>query len=175
MNDEHRISSENRASNIRVVRGLFAVLIAAFFLLVGRCFYLQCVKSGYYLAQCDRQQEAVAKILPQRGAILDCRGRMLAGSKEIQTVFAEPRILEDPKETSNQLAPILEMGPHIICKIITDSDNPGFVKIKVGVDSNQASAVKCRAWVLSLTGSDNIPRAILLLRLSVLPAPTTRV
>jgi cell division protein FtsI/penicillin-binding protein 2 len=30
------------------------------------------------------------------------------------------------------------MGAHIICKAITDSANPGYAKIKVGVDPNQA-------------------------------------
>jgi cell division protein FtsI (penicillin-binding protein 3) len=64
---------------------------------------------------------------------------VLAASREIQTVFVEPRILQDAKDTSNELAPVLDMGAHIICKLITDSANPGFAKIRAGIDQNQAA------------------------------------
>ncbi len=72
--------------------------------------------------------------------ILDCRGRVLAASNKNQTIFAEPRIIKDPKTVSNRLAPILDMGAHEICKLITESKNPGFAKIKTGADANQCSA-----------------------------------
>jgi cell division protein FtsI (penicillin-binding protein 3) len=126
--------------NIRIPIVLFCLLIAVFLALAARCFYLQYFKIDYYSSACTKQQQTVAKISPQRGVILDCRGRVLAASKELQTIFAEPRVLDDPKETSTELSPILDMGAHIICKLITDSANPGFTKIKVGVDPNQATA-----------------------------------
>jgi cell division protein FtsI (penicillin-binding protein 3) len=139
----HRTSNIGyRVSNARINIGLFVILILIFLALVGRCFYLQFVRDEYYSAVCSKQQQAVATLKPQRGVILDCRGRVLAASKELQTVFAEPRVLEDAKDTSNELSPILDMGAHIICKLITDSANPGFAKIKVGVDPNQAGAAR---------------------------------
>ncbi|MFH1369950.1 MAG: penicillin-binding protein 2 [Planctomycetota bacterium] len=136
------MSIEHRVSNIRVIIGLFATLLVVFLALAARCFYLQYFKNEHFSAVCDRQQQAVATLKPQRGAILDCRGRVLAASREIQTVFVEPRILRDAKETSNDLAPVLDMGAHIICKAITDSANPGFAKIKVGIDQDQAAAAQ---------------------------------
>jgi cell division protein FtsI (penicillin-binding protein 3) len=72
--------------------------------------------------------------------ILDCRGRVLAASNKIQTIFAEPRVIKDPKITSTELAPIVDMGAHEICKLITESKNPGFAKIKVGAGPSQCSA-----------------------------------
>ncbi|MGA2171400.1 MAG: penicillin-binding protein 2 [Sedimentisphaerales bacterium] len=126
--------------NIRVLIALFCFLIAVFLALAARCFYLQYFKNDYFSAECARQQQAVTTILPQRGVIMDCRGRVLAASSQTQTVFVEPRVLQDPKDTSTELAPILDMGAHVICKLITDSANPGFAKIKVGVDPNQATA-----------------------------------
>jgi len=128
--------------NIRITIILFCLLIAVFLVLAGRCFYLQFVRNEYYSTVCSKQQQTVATLKPQRGVILDCRGRVLAASRELQTVFAEPRVLADAKDTSNELAPILDMGAHIICKLITDSENPGFAKIKIGVDPNQAIAVR---------------------------------
>ncbi len=133
---------EYRVPKIRVIIILFATLVAVFLALAARCFYLQYFKDRQFAALCDRQQQSVATLKPQRGAILDCRGRVLAASKEIQTVFVEPRILRDFKDTSSELAPVVDMGAHIICKLITDSDNPGYAKIKVGIDPNQADDVR---------------------------------
>ena len=112
----------------------------AFLSLAGRCLYLQFLKSDHYIAACARQQQGRVTQKPQRGVILDCRGRVLAASNKIQTIFAEPRVIKDPKTTSTKLAPILNMGAHEICKFITDSKNPGFAKIRVGADANQCSA-----------------------------------
>ena len=108
----------------------------AFLSLAWRCFYLQYFRSGhYYSASIKRQLQK-----PQRGVILDCRGRVLAASNKIQTIFAEPRVIKEPKSTSTELAPIVDMGAHEICKLITESKNPGFAKIKVGAGANQCSA-----------------------------------
>ena len=143
MSSEHQVSNVRyRISNGRIAIGLFAALIVVFIALAARCLYLQYFKNEYYSALCSKQQQTVAKIMPQRGVIMDCRGRVLAGSKELQTVFVEPRILKDPKDTSNELSGILDMGAHIICKLITDCNNPGFTKIKVGVDPDQAIAAR---------------------------------
>ena len=112
----------------------------AFLSLAGRCFYLQFLKSDDYIAACARQQQGRIIQMPQRGVILDCRGRVLAASNRVQTIFAEPRVIKDAKTTSTELAPILDMGAHEICKLITDSKNPGFTKIKAGADADQCGA-----------------------------------
>jgi cell division protein FtsI (penicillin-binding protein 3) len=126
--------------SVRIIIFFFAFLIVAFLSLAGRCFYLQFVKRDDYIAACAKQQQGRIIQMPQRGVILDCRGRVLAASNRIQTIFAEPRVIKDPKDTSTRLAPMLDMGAHEICKLITDSKNPGFAKIKVGADANQCSA-----------------------------------
>jgi cell division protein FtsI/penicillin-binding protein 2 len=107
-----------------------SLVIVAFFALAGRCFYLQYHRADYYIEKCVAQQRAYVPLEPQRGAILDCRGRVLAASDQIRTIFAEPRIIKEPKETSTRLAPILDLGAHEICKLIVDSNNPGFVVLK---------------------------------------------
>jgi len=67
---------------------------------------------------------------PQRGTILDCRGRVLAASDEYLSIFAEPRVIEDVKGLSEKLQQILDMKGVQICRLITDSNNPGYVKLK---------------------------------------------
>ena len=103
------------------------------------CFYLHHFKSNHYADLCNKQQ-VYTQVQPQRGVILDCRGRVLAASNKIQTIFAEPRVIEDAKETSSELAPIVDMGAHIICQLILESRNPGFTKIKTTTDANECSA-----------------------------------
>lgn len=126
--------------NVRIIIFFLAILVVAFVSLAGRCFYLQYFKSGDYTAACARQQQGRIIQMPQRGVILDCRGRVLAASNRVQTIFAEPRIIKDPKDASNGLASILDVGAHEICKLITDSKNPGFAKIRVGADADQCQA-----------------------------------
>ncbi len=136
------MSIEHRLSSGRITFWLFGALVIAFTGLAARCFYLQYFSNEYYCNLSTKQQQTIATISPQRGVILDSRGRVLAASEEILTVFAEPRVLEDPKETSSALGDVLDIGAHNICRMITESGNPGFVKIKVGVDSNQATAAR---------------------------------
>lgn len=78
---------------------------------------------------------------PRRGVILDRRGRVLAASNKIQSIFADPLIIKDPKEVSGHLQPILDMGAHEICALINESKNPRYVKIKAAADANECDAV----------------------------------
>jgi cell division protein FtsI/penicillin-binding protein 2 len=125
--------------SVRITTFLLLLVIAAFLALAGRCFYLQYFKNERYVDVCIKQQEGLVSLKPQRGVILDCRGRVLAASNKIYTVFAEPRTINDPKITSTDLAPVLDMGAHEICKLITEGKNPGFVKIKAGADPRECS------------------------------------
>jgi len=65
---------------------------------------------------------------------------VLAASNRIQNIFAEPRAIEDVKETSSELAPVLDIGAHEICRQILEGKNPGFVRIKRDADVLQCSA-----------------------------------
>ncbi len=127
--------------NVRTTIVLALLLIALFLALIGRCFYLQYYRAEHYMEACLRQQRYLTSPQPQRGAILDCRGRVLAASNKIQVIFAEPRAIEDAKTTSSELAPLLDMGAHEICRLILESQNPGFAKIKTTTDANDYSAV----------------------------------
>ena len=115
-------------------------LIVSFLALGGRCFYLQFYRNQHYSEASLGQRRSYRNLQPQRGVILDCRGRVLAASNKIQTIFAEPRAIQDAKETSSELAPVVDMGAHIICQKILESRNPGFAKIKTTADAGQCSA-----------------------------------
>jgi cell division protein FtsI/penicillin-binding protein 2 len=105
-----------------------------------RCFYLQYFQNEQYVGACLRQQRGLLTLQPQRGVILDCRGRVLAASNRNQTIFAEPRAIKDPKDTSNELAEVVNIPAHEICMLITEGRNPGFVKIKTDADVKECIA-----------------------------------
>jgi len=108
--------------------------------LTGRCFHLQFYRNQLYNEACLKQQRSYRNLQPQRGVILDCRGRVLAASNKVQTIFAEPRVIEDVKATSSELAPIIDIGAHVICQLVMESRNPGFAKIKTTTDVKQCRA-----------------------------------
>jgi cell division protein FtsI/penicillin-binding protein 2 len=135
-----RVISTRNDRQLKTIVVIMSLVIVAFFALAGRCVYLQHNLADYYAEKCMIQQRAYLPLEPQRGAILDTRGRLLAASHQIRTIFAEPRIIQDPKETATRLAPVLDMGAHEICKLIVDSNNPGYVSLK-----KDATVVQCEA------------------------------
>lgn len=116
--------------SVRVIVFLMVLVVGVFSALAWRCFDLQYYRGNHYSDICLQQKRGYSPQLPRRGVILDCRGRVLAASNAIRIIFAEPRAIRDPKDTSNELAPILDMGAHEICKLIMESGNPGFARIK---------------------------------------------
>jgi len=117
-------------------------IIVAFVGLGGRCYYLQCVAADHYSELSLDQRCSSLPLEAQRGPILDSRGRVLAASNQIRTVFAEPRAIAEPKETASQLAPILDMGAHEICRLITESRNPGYVALQVDATASRCDAAR---------------------------------
>ena len=116
--------------------------MVSFLALGGRCFYLQYYRNKHFNEACLIQQRSYRNLLPQRGVILDCRGRVLAASNGTQTIFADPQVIEDAKTTSSELAPVVDMGAHIICQLILESRNPRFAPIKVGASTEECDQAR---------------------------------
>lgn len=134
-----RDQAEAKPASSRILVVFLSLLIAVLLALAGRCLYLQHFRGDYYYDRYMAQRSYYPQ-KPRRGVILDSRGRVLAASNRVGVIFAEPRIVKEPKSTSNRLAPVLDTGAHEICKLIMDSKNPGYARIKSG-----ASAQECRA------------------------------
>jgi cell division protein FtsI/penicillin-binding protein 2 len=126
----------------RFVIVLFICLAAVFLALAARCFYLQFARVEYYRSASVRQLQKWAAESPQRGPILDCRGRVLAASSQTQTIFAEPRRIEQPEAVATALAPVLNIGAREIYEMIIDSGNPGFARLKDDADYRQCAAAR---------------------------------
>jgi len=72
-----------------------------------RLYSLQVAGHENYAHRAERQQQRVVRIDPPRGTIYDARGRELAVSVEVDSLFAVPRKIEEPIVLAKQLAPIL--------------------------------------------------------------------
>ncbi len=120
-----------------------SLVIAALLGLGWRCYHLQYAAADHYAELGASQQFcSYLPLEPQRGAILDCRGRVLAASNQVRIIFADPQDIEDPKETANALAPILDMGAHEICKRIIESSSPRYAVLLVGAEQSQCEAAR---------------------------------
>jgi len=128
--------------SVRITILFSLLLVGAFAALAGRCFYLQFLRNGHYIAQCLKQQQGQVPYKPQRGVVLDCRGRVLAASNKVRIIKIEPRKVKDLKRLSSDLQPILGIGAHEICKLINESNNPGYVKIKADADPGECDAAR---------------------------------
>jgi len=126
----------------RFVILIFAVFALVFFVLAGRCFYLQLFRTEHYRKISMSQQQKLSFQSPQRGTILDCRGRVLAASNQTQTIFAEPRRIESPERVATDLAPILQVGARLIYEKITQSRNPGFARLADCATRQQCSGAQ---------------------------------
>ena len=131
---------------LRIVTVISVLLIVAFALLGWRVFWLQKFEADAYRDNSRMQTHAVIVDMPRRGVIIDHKKNILAASNKIDTVFAEPRaIINDDDVTKSvaiELQNILNIPGHEICGAIMESRNPGFVKLKVGIDPLERDRIK---------------------------------
>src|ERR1700746_2050720 len=98
---------EQRNPRLRwlVVWVLAVVWMAA---VLARLSYLQLFSYGEYLAKAQHQQQRVFEISPKRGTIYDRKGRELAVSLPMDSVFADPAEVTDPDMIGKLLARVLD-------------------------------------------------------------------
>ena len=120
---------------------MLIVLAASFGYLVYRLVDLQYINSDKYSARSEKQRRAIVNLQAQRGVITDRKGMILAASNQTRILFAEPRVISDPKEVSNELSGLIGCPSHEICKKIVESKNPGYAKLLTGLTDEQYKAV----------------------------------
>jgi cell division protein FtsI (penicillin-binding protein 3) len=92
----------------RIVALLLMVLLC-FVAIVGRLVQVQVVDPGRYTAFGIAQRERDIVLPADRGAIFDRNGNDLAVSIPQRTVWADPRLVEDPEGTARALQPLLHL------------------------------------------------------------------
>ena len=89
---------------IRFIGGIFIVLLSVS---VARAFYLQIYEQEKFANLAEKQHLKVVQLTPSRGAIYDATNSALAVSIEMDSLYAEPRNMDDISAAASQLAPLL--------------------------------------------------------------------
>ncbi len=89
----------------------------------------------------EEQHTATIPLPCRRGNILDCRGRLLAGSVQLASVFADPGIVQDVEKTAADLENILNIPAGKISEEINKRKSRRFTWIARHVSDEQAEAI----------------------------------
>jgi cell division protein FtsI (penicillin-binding protein 3) len=120
-------------------------LFAAFFLfwiavISCRLLWLQIADYGFLTQKAARQQQRSIEVAPPRGVIYDRKGRELAMSIQVDSVFAVPSEIPDQATTATLLAHILHSDPKEILAKLESSRSFTWVARKV--DSNTSARIR---------------------------------
>lgn len=91
---------------------------------LARLSYLQLFCYSEYLAKAQHQQQRIFEISPKRGTIYDRKGRELAVSLPMDSVFADPAEITDADMVGGLLSPILNLPAEELETKIRDGHTP---------------------------------------------------
>ena len=130
---------------IKLIGCLFALVFVA---VLSRAYYLQIIKMDEWVKMADRQHQKTVQLTPARGNISDCNGLPLAVSIEMDSCFAEPKVIENIPETATKLALLLGMARQDLEKKLVDNRQKHFVWLQ----RRMTPAQRKRIEVLELDG-----------------------
>ncbi|OFW61040.1 MAG: hypothetical protein A2133_04560 [Actinobacteria bacterium RBG_16_64_13] len=114
--------------------------------LMGRTFYVQVIAAPGLQDKADGQSVRTVELDAPRGTIYDRNGQVLAISRSMATVYANPKQVEDPAAVARQLAPMLGLPEaELFTKLSADS---GFRYLARKIDQSVGDKVKA----LGITG-----------------------
>jgi len=110
--------------------------------LAVRLCYIQLVLRPKLLAWTAKQQQGTITLPARRGLILDRRGRLLAGSEDCPSAFADPGLIREPETTAARLGPILGIHPAELSSKLSARGGRRFVWLRRYLDEAQAQAIE---------------------------------
>jgi cell division protein FtsI (penicillin-binding protein 3) len=103
---------------------IWAVALVWMVAVVGRLAYLQLYCYGDYFAKAQRQQQRTVETSPTRGEIFDRKGRELAISIPMDSVFADPTDITDAGMVARLLSRALDLPAADIEQKIREASKP---------------------------------------------------
>src|SRR5271156_3658756 len=91
---------------------------------LARLSYLQLFCYSEYFAKAQHQQQRIFEISPMRGVIYDRKGRELAVSIPMDSLFADPTDIKDPEMVARLLSRVLDVPADELETKINDSSKP---------------------------------------------------
>lgn len=121
----------NAVSRNRVIV-VFMVLTMSLTGIAGRLVYVQALAADRFQDLAAEQRERRVALPAQRGSIYDRDGSELALSRDMKTLYANPRLITDPKAAASSLAQVVGADPAELESRL--SEDRGFVYIARKVD-----------------------------------------
>ncbi|MGH9000864.1 MAG: peptidoglycan D,D-transpeptidase FtsI family protein, partial [Acidimicrobiia bacterium] len=131
-----------------------AVVFVGMVVVLGRLTQVQAVSASTYAAKGSSQRVRHITLAAERGSIFDRNGVDLALSVATQTVWANPRVVDDPVRYAAKLAPVLGVDQKFLEGRLA-KDSQAFVYLARKVDDATAAAVEA----LDLPGVDFVPES----------------
>ncbi|HHV72779.1 MAG TPA: stage V sporulation protein D, partial [Clostridia bacterium] len=123
-----------RAKSKKRIFVVFLIIFGCMLGLVGKLAYIQFAMAGKLQDQVLDQRLRDVPVEPKRGIIYDTKGRELAVSASVDSIYAIPSEVENPEETAKYLAAELGMDEEEIYTKITRRRAFEWVKRKVEQD-----------------------------------------
>src|SRR5919106_3970185 len=107
---------------VRFKIGFVGVFFFLLFLLIGaRAFELHLTDNEKLSHLVKNQYQRKVVVAPKRGTILDRHGDTLAIDIQVDSLYASPHLIEDPRAFAKAVAPLLGMSESRIREKIEDS------------------------------------------------------
>jgi cell division protein FtsI/penicillin-binding protein 2 len=103
---------------------VWVLAVAWMVVVVGRLSFLQLFSYSEYLAKAQRQQQRIFEISPMRGTIYDRKGRELAVSLPMDSVFGDPAEITDVEMVSRLLSRVLDAPAEDLEERIREAKTP---------------------------------------------------
>lgn len=142
------------APGILIRRRIIALLLAfslAGMVLEGRLLWLQVGRGDWLAKRGAASRLHRIPLQPPRGDIVDRYGRLLVGSYNVESIYAQPALVTDAKQAANLLAQVLELPQDKLLARLTKRSSFEWLARKV----DPAKAAKVRT--LALPGIGLVP------------------
>jgi cell division protein FtsI/penicillin-binding protein 2 len=110
--------------------------------LAGRLAFIDAEERPELLKYAQQRQTSKVPLPGRRGCIYDRRMRVLAGSHDQSSVFADPALINDRAETAVKLADILGMSAHDLLEKFDHPQSARYVVLRRGVSEASAEQLQ---------------------------------
>lgn len=126
-----------RKTNMTLRKRLTLVFIVAglfFFLLVGRLAWVQFVQGEELHHKALEVRLRDVPVEAKRGSVFDRNGKELVTSISVDSIYATPGQIKDPRATAKKLAPVLDLDEEQLFQRLTKKSSFEWIKRKVEND-----------------------------------------
>jgi cell division protein FtsI (penicillin-binding protein 3) len=133
--------SKRGAAGLLRTRFQFALLLCLMWtgIILLKLFYIQVIQHDHYIARANKQRTSFVPLLPERGPIIDRKGRPLAISVQMTSIYGVPETMKNPAEV---FAAVSKYVPINVPELIKSSKNRSFVWIARKISQQTADKIR---------------------------------